>query len=61
MSKEKFPTGKVKIEIESKLAAKIGGPMDISLKVNGKEVSQGQVPFAFDGSIGITNVKYLKK
>ena len=45
-SKDKLPNGKVKIEIESKLAAKIGGPMDVSLKVNGKEVAQGQVPAA---------------
>ena len=92
-SKEKIPAGKVKIEVESKLAAKIGGPMDVSLKVNGKEVSQGQVPaamslhftsnatfdigtdldspvsldyfdqapFAFNGTIGATTIKYLKK
>ena len=45
-SKDKLPTGKVKIEVESKLTAKIGGPMDVSLKVNGKEVAQGQVPAA---------------
>ena len=92
-SKTKLPTGKQKIEIESKLTAKIGGPMDISLKVNGKEVAQGQVPaamslhftsnatfdigtdldspvsldyfdqapFAFNGTIGKTTIKYLKK
>ena len=35
-SKDKLPTGKVKVEVESKLAAKIGGPMDVTLKVNGK-------------------------
>ena len=34
-SKDKLPTGKVKVEVESKLAAKIGGPMDVTLKVNG--------------------------
>ncbi len=45
-SKEKLPTGKVKIEVESKLAAKIGGPMDVTLKVNGKDVAQGRVPTA---------------
>ena len=45
-SKEKLPTGKVKIEVESKLAAKIGGPMDVTLKVNGKDVAQGRVPAA---------------
>ena len=92
-SKDKLPTGKVKIEIESKLAGKIGGPMDVSLKVNGKEVAQGQVPaamslhftsnatfdigtdldspvsldyfdqapFAFNGTIGATTIKYLQK
>ena len=45
-SKDKLPTGKVKIEVESKLAAKIGGPMDVTLKVNGKDVAQGRVPTA---------------
>ena len=92
-SKDKLPTGKLKIEVESKLAAKIGGPMDVSLKVNGKEVAQGRVPaamslhftsnatfdigtdldspvsldyfdqapFAFNGTIGATTIKYLKK
>ena len=45
-SKDKLPTGKVKIEVESKLAAKIGGPMDVTLKVNGKDVAQGRVPAA---------------
>jgi arylsulfatase len=92
-SKEKLPTGKVKMEVESRLTAKIGGPMDVSLKVNGTEVAQGQVPatmslhfssnstfdigtdlgspvsldyfdqapFAFNGTIGTTTIKYLKK
>ena len=92
-SKDKLPTGKLKIEVESKLADKIGGPMNVSLKVNGKEVAQGQVPaamslhftsnatfdigtdldspvsldyydeapFAFNGTIGATTIKYLKK
>lgn len=45
-SKEKLPTGKVKIEVESKLAAKIGGPMDVTLRVNGKDVAQDRVPAA---------------
>jgi hypothetical protein len=31
-SKDKLPTGKVKIEVESKLVDKIGGPMDVTLK-----------------------------
>ena len=92
-SKDKLPVGKLKIEVESKLVAKIGGPMDVALKVNGKEVAQGQVPaamslhftsnatfdigtdldspvsldyfdqapFAFNGTIGATTIKYLKK
>jgi arylsulfatase len=45
-SNDKLPTGEVKIEVESKLAAKIGGPMDVTLKVNGKDVAQGRVPAA---------------
>jgi arylsulfatase len=45
-SKNKLPTGMVKIEVESKLVSKIGGPMDITLKVNDKEVAQGRVPAA---------------
>jgi arylsulfatase len=45
-SKSKLPTGKVKVEVESKLAAKIGGPMNVTLKVNGAVVAQGQVPAA---------------
>ena len=45
-SREKLPTGKVKVEVESKLTAKIGGPMDVILRVNGKEVGKGQVPAA---------------
>ena len=92
-SREKLPLGKVKIEVESRLANKIGGPMDVTLKVNGKEFAQGQVPaamslhfssnatfdigtdldspvsldyfdqapFKFNGTIGATNIKYLKK
>jgi arylsulfatase len=45
-STSKLPTGKVKVEIESKLTASIGGPMDITLRVNGKVVGQGNVPAA---------------
>ncbi|MBK6864217.1 MAG: arylsulfatase [Ideonella sp.] len=45
-AKGKLPTGKAKIEVESRLAAKIGGPMDVSLKVNGDVVAQGRVPAA---------------
>ena len=43
-SKEKLPLGKVQLEVISKLMAKMGGPMDITLKVNGKTVAEGQVP-----------------
>ena len=92
-SQTRLPTGKVKVEVESKLADKIGGPLDVTLKVNGKEVAQGRVPaamslhftsnatfdigadldspvsldyydqapFAFNGTIGTTTIKYLKK
>jgi arylsulfatase len=45
-AKEKLPAGKAKIEVESKLVDKIGGAMNVTLKVNGKAVAQGQVPAA---------------
>jgi arylsulfatase A-like enzyme len=45
-SKGKLVTGKQKIEVESKLVKGIGGPMDITLRVNGQVVGQGQVPAA---------------
>jgi arylsulfatase len=45
-SKSKLPPGNVKIEVESKLESKIGGPMDITLRVNGEVVGQGKVPAA---------------
>ncbi len=45
-AKEKLPKGKVKIEVESKLVDRIGGPMDVVLKVDGKTVAQGRVPRA---------------
>ncbi|MEI8374111.1 MAG: arylsulfatase [Planctomycetota bacterium] len=45
-AKNKLPTGKVKLEVESKLVAKIGGPMDVTLKVNGSVAAQGRVPAA---------------
>jgi arylsulfatase A-like enzyme len=92
-SKNKLPAGKVKVEVESKLAEKIGGPMDVTLRVNGAEVARGRVPaamslhftsnatfdigtdldspvsldyfdqapFAFNGAIGTTTIKYLQK
>ena len=45
-SKGKLPAGKVKLEVESKLADRVGGPMDITLKVNVEVVGQGRVPTA---------------
>ena len=45
-SKAALPAGKVKVEVESKLAGKIGGPMDVTLRVDGQEVAQGHVPRA---------------
>ena len=90
-AKDKLPTGKLKIEVVSKLVApKPGAPMDVTLKVNGKVVAQGRVPitapllftandcfdigsdlgspvsldyfdqkpFAFNGTIYNTDVKY---
>ncbi len=45
-SQDKLPAGKVIIEVESKLTDKIGGPMDVTLKVNGKEAAKGNVPRA---------------
>jgi len=45
-STSKLPMGKAKIEVESKLVDKIGGPMDVTLKVNGDVVGQGRVPQA---------------
>jgi arylsulfatase len=45
-SKARLPLGKAKIEVESKLAGAIGGPMDVTLRVNGDVVGQGQVPRA---------------
>ena len=41
-----LPQGKVKIEVESKLVDRIGGPMDVTLRVNGAVVGQGKVPVA---------------
>jgi arylsulfatase len=45
-SKTKLPIGKTTIEVESILTDKIGGPMDITLRVNGKVTGQGKVPRA---------------
>ena len=43
-SSGKLPAGKAKIEVVTQLVDKIGGPLDITLKVNGQEVGQGRVP-----------------
>jgi arylsulfatase A-like enzyme len=45
-AKDKLAAGKARIEVESKLAGPIGGPMNVTLKVNGQVVAQGQVPAA---------------
>jgi arylsulfatase A-like enzyme len=45
-AKDKLAVGKAKIEIESKLAGPIGGQMNVTMKVNGQVVAQGQVPAA---------------
>ena len=45
-SKAKLPVGKAKVEVESRLVDKIGGPMDVTLRVNGEVVGQGRVPAA---------------
>lgn len=45
-AKAKLPTGKAKVEVESKLVDRIGGAMNVTLKVNGTVVAQGQVPAA---------------
>jgi arylsulfatase len=42
----KLPVGKAKVEVVSKLVGKVGGAMDITIKVNDKMVGQGQVPTA---------------
>jgi arylsulfatase len=92
-SKGKLPVGKARIEVVSKLASKVGGAMDITIKVDDKVVAQGQVPtaislhfttnesfdigsdtsspvsldyydqapFAFNGKIGQTVVRYPKQ
>ena len=46
-AKAKLPTGKVKIEVESKLAAPMrGAPLDVTLKANGQVVAKGRVPIS---------------
>jgi arylsulfatase len=44
-AKDKLPTGRVKVEVESRLAApRPGAPLDVTLRVNGQVVAQGRVP-----------------
>jgi arylsulfatase len=45
-SAAKLPTGKVTVEVESRLVEKIGGPMDVTLRVDGTSVGQARVPAA---------------
>ncbi len=45
-SKARLPRGKVKVEVDSQLTGPIGGPMEITLRVNGEVVGQGTVPAA---------------
>ena len=45
-SSSKIPVGETKIEVETKLVEKIGGPMDVTLRVGGMEVGKGRVPRA---------------
>ena len=45
-SKQKLPVGKVKIEIETAYAVlRPGGPLNITMKVNGEVFATGQVPY----------------
>jgi len=92
-SSSKLPLGNVKVEVESKLTTGIGGPINVTLKVNGAVVGEKLVPaamslhftggnetfdigqdksspvsldyydmapFSFNGTIGKTEIKYLK-
>jgi arylsulfatase A-like enzyme len=44
-AKEKLPTGRVKIQVETTyVEVKPAGPLKVVLKVNGKEVASGEVP-----------------
>ncbi|QVL33744.1 arylsulfatase [Telmatocola sphagniphila] len=51
-SKEKLPPGKIQLEVESKLTAKMGGPMQVTLKVNGKMMAEGKVPITAQTHFG---------
>lgn len=43
-SAKPIDAGRRTIEVESKLVDKVGGPLDIVLRVDGKEVASGRVP-----------------
>jgi arylsulfatase A-like enzyme len=44
-AKNKLPTGKAQIEVETKYAVtRPAGPLDVTIKVNGQPVARGQVP-----------------
>jgi len=46
-AKQKLPVGRVKIEVETAYAVpKPGGPLNITMKVNGEVVATGQVPIS---------------
>ncbi|HZN37265.1 MAG TPA: arylsulfatase [Planctomycetota bacterium] len=53
-ARKKLPTGKVNLEVDSKLTNKVGGPMEVTLKVNGEIVARGEVPitaaYQFNGN-----------
>jgi hypothetical protein len=46
-AKDKLPTGKVKIEVETKpVVARPGSPLAVTMKVNGEVVAEGKVPIS---------------
>jgi len=45
-SRSRLPSGAATIEVQSTLVERIGGPMDIELRVNGTVVDKGRVPAA---------------
>jgi hypothetical protein len=46
-AKDKLPTGKLKIEVETRYAVKKpSGPLNVTPKANGTVVAEGQVPIS---------------
>jgi arylsulfatase len=46
-AKEKLPLGKVKIEVDTAyIVPKPGGPLKVTMRVNGKVVAEGTVPIS---------------